>query len=427
MNLKSFFFQISRLSTLLCPVVLVLLLTSSPLQASGEDTPDELFSFPWLSDREQASGSWGGVRSEMEEKGILLDLSYTGELFSNLRGGLDTSDATFTRGSVDLAVTLDTEKLALWKGGRFFILGQSQHGNSLTDKHAGDYQVLSNIDANDFTQVSELWFEQGMAGDRLRFKIGKQDSNVDFCATDFGADFINSSFGFPVNIPLTTYPDPGLGAAVFTEPLEWLHLSGGIFDGEAKGGTSGFKTTFDGRGGALSLLQADLKLFGGSGGRLPGTWRVGIWHHSAGIREITRDPAPRRYSANHGLFLIADQVLFSENAADSDFQGLGTFLQLSWAPSDRNEVSLYSGGGFSYTGLLPGRETDVTAFGMARAVFSPRIDDLDGRTHETVCELFHRLQLTPWLSLQPEVQFIFNSGGNGRNTLVAGTRFEVIF
>jgi len=412
---------------LLSGLILSFLLFTALLHASEPGARDENYLLPLWVDRDQLTGSWGGIRSEFEEKGLLLELSYTGELFSNLRGGLDTSNATLFRGSVDFSVTLDVEKMGLWDDGQLVILTQSQHGNSLTDKHLGDYQVLSNIDSNDFTQVSEFWFEQSLYKDKLRFKIGKQDANTDFCASDYGADFINSSFGFPVNIPLTTYPDPGLGAALFAQPWERIGLSAGLFDGDAKGGTSGFGTSFDGKGGALSVLQANVGWKGGPRRRCPGTWRVGIWHHSDSVHEITRSATPTRYSSNHGAFLIIDQALFTEGGKHEVPQGLGAFLQMSWAPEDRNEVSCYTGGGLSYTGLLPGRDLDVTGLGVARAVFSDRIGDLDGRSHETAVEVFHRLQLTPWLSLQPELQFIFNPGGNGRNALAAGTRFELVF
>lgn len=421
-----FSYKISWFIIPLKAVAIALFYSNLLLGWESDPLPEEGLLQSWT-ERDYASGNWNGVRSSLEESGVLIDLSYTGEVFSNLRGGLDTSNATRYRGSVDLIVALDTERLGFWQGGSFFIYGLSQHGSGISERYVGDIQSVSNNDAHDFTQVNELWFEQNLLGDWLRLKIGKQDPSGDFCASDFGGDFINQAFTVPINIPMLNSPDTGLGASAFVEPLEWLTLSGGIFDGDAKAGTSGFSTTFDGEGGAFSVVQADIELFGDPGGGLPGTWRIGAWHHSDSFDEITLPPTTRQYSDNHGAYMVADQVLYEERVGTDDFQGLGAFLQLNWAPENRNEVSCYTGGGFSYTGLLPGRDLDVTAVGVARALFSRLVRDLDGRTHETAIELFHRFQATPWLSLQPEFQFIFNPGGDGRNAVVAGMRFEITF
>ncbi|MCX7399507.1 MAG: hypothetical protein NT138_17715 [Planctomycetales bacterium] len=46
-------------------------------------------------------------------------------------------------------------------------------------------------------------------------KLGKQDAKADFAFVDLGGDFINSSFGLIPTVPLATWPNPGMGAAVF--------------------------------------------------------------------------------------------------------------------------------------------------------------------------------------------------------------------
>jgi len=81
---------------------------------------------------------------------VALEYVYTGEVFTNTRGGINTNDATEYRGNLDLTATFDMESILGWKGGTFFLHGQNGHGRGITDRHVGDNQVLSNIDAPDF-------------------------------------------------------------------------------------------------------------------------------------------------------------------------------------------------------------------------------------------------------------------------------------
>ena len=102
-----------------------------PIEEEGIEPP------PWWEWR-QATGDWGGIRSDWEDEGVVIELIYKGEVFSNLRGGLNTHKATEYRGNIDLSLSLDTEALRLWKGGGFFIYGQNGHGNGITERHVGD-------------------------------------------------------------------------------------------------------------------------------------------------------------------------------------------------------------------------------------------------------------------------------------------------
>jgi porin len=76
---------------------------------------------------------------------------------------------------------------------------------------------------------------------------------------------------------------------------------------------------------------------------------------------------------------------------------------------------------------LAGFDSDTSFFSGA---YNPR------RTSETYVEATYQRQLTPWLQIQPDVQFVFNPGGgianpqtgNSRvgNELVAGLRANIL-
>ena len=65
-------------------------------------------------------------------------------------------------------------------------------------------------------------------------------------------------------------------------------------------------------------------------------------------------------------------------------------------------------------------------FAALNAQLSPRLNSV-GRTHEAVLEWFYKVPLTQWFSLQPDIQYIINPGGDGRDALAIGLRTVIAF
>jgi porin len=362
-----------------------------------------------------------GLHPWLDEQGIIIEMAYTGEAFSNLRGGLNTSGASEYRGNFDVTLTADAEKFGLGHGS-IFIYTQLGHGTGITEEHVGDAQTLSNLDACYLFQVSEYWIEQLFFDRQLRVKVGKQDSNADFVAVDYGEDFIGSSFAVIPTIPMPTFCCPALGVAAFWEPEDWISFGAGYYEGSPKGSTSGLNTAFDDHGGSFTISELALKTSFGAQKDMPGTYRFGGWYHSSDFEEVGDDAVTDTFAGNHGFYLAFDQKLYHEQ--DNSNQGLGTFFQFGWAPENRNEIDRYFGIGLSYVGLLPGCDEDVTGIGLAQALWSNRMDDV---TRESAIELFYKAQLTEFMSIQPDIQYIANPSGNGDDALAFGVRFEVVF
>ncbi|OYP28417.1 carbohydrate porin [Rhodopirellula sp. MGV] len=358
---------------------------------------------------------------------IVGEYIYTGEVFNNARGGLNTNDATLYRGNLDLVFTLDTEAAGLWSGGRLLVYANQFHGRTLSLEDVGDVQFYSNIEGDprpaDTFQLNEYWYEQVSADGRILTKVGKQDANADFAYVDLGGDFVHSSFGQIPTVPLPTWPNPGLGIAVIADVSDVLHLKGGIYDGTATtgpstGGRSGFESLGD--YGMMLLSEVLITSSLAEDEALTGAYRVGAWYHSDNFDDL-RPGATDPFRENYGMYLGIDQLLWLERCSDDSAQGLGVFFQFGWAPSDRNEIDLYLGGGLTYQGLAPGRPDDLFGVGIANAGF--RDQTLDP---ERAVELFYKFQLTPCSSLQPDLQYISNPAGSIDDALVIGLRTEVV-
>jgi porin len=218
------------------------------------------------------------------------------------------------------------------------------------------------------------------------------------------------------------------------EPTDWFFLGAGIYDAEGTGERAGFDTAFHSPDDSFTIVEVGarvkLDLFGQRG--LPGVYRVGGHYHSGQwsvfFNDLNGRLRPRSHRGNSGVYVVADQLLYREGEGDEECgQGLGAFFQFGWAPSEYNEITQHYGVGVQYTGLIPGRDSDVWGLGVHHVSLSGRVQSLEKRYSETAIETFYKFQVTDSVSIKPDLQYIVNPGGAGRDALVVGTRVEVAF
>ncbi len=376
-----------------------------------------------------ALGNLGGLRPWLDERGMTLEGFLLADLSRNFQGGVSTGRETI-RHLFEVSFTLATEPLLGFSGGTFFLDFQTQAGRHGTDLLVGDFQGFSNLDAPGFTALYELWYEQIFAAGRLRVKLGKIDASNEFAFVENGAEMLNSSAGFsPTTLGFTTYPNPATGAVLFGSPVDWLYFGGGIFDGATQAGsptgTRGPATFFGD--------PSDLLLVAEIGSRRPflesrrGRIAVGVTHHTGDFDRVDGSGLTEKGATSY--YLVLDRRLASRPGKPSPLQaagegpGLDGFLQLGSTSSRISPVDLHAGAGLRWTGYLSGREVDhfglmatwVRFSGPARAAGSY------SESYELACELFYRWHLTPWLRLQPDLQYIVNPGGNGLPDALVGT------
>ena len=403
--------------------------------AEGNSSPE---------DAAESVGILGFLPHQFHDGGFAFECIYTGETFTKARGGITSGRPTNYRSNLDLVGTLDTERIGWWDSGRFFVYGQNLSGRPLSATEVGDVQLFSNLDSTineterpSFTTVAEYWYEHFALDNRMRVKVGKQDANADFALSDLGGDFVHSSFELPPMIPLPTFPSQALGIASFYNVTETVALGFAVYDGTLPSGPQGVRWGFDtlGQNGAISLYQLEIKPQLGLNGELPSTVRTGYWYHSSNESWVEFDNVldPRTFQRNYGCYTTIDQMIWKEEFGSDNDQGLGVFFQFGWAPSNRNLLTEYYGGGLVYKGFVPGRDEDLLGLGIASARFSDhfRAAEANGGTEialsETAIELFYKALVGKSLSLQPDLQYIANPGGQYKDALLPGLRFEAIF
>ncbi|MFO1076509.1 MAG: carbohydrate porin [Planctomycetota bacterium] len=372
-------------------------------------------------------GDCAGGRTWLEEHGIEVAGGWTADWSAAWNGGLRNRA---TLGSLlDVNVGLDLERLAGIPHTLAFVDCYSIQGRDPSDD-VGDIQSFSNIQAPDTDQVAEAWIETAPA-DWLRCKFGKIDFNSEFAFTEEGGEFINSSAAVsPTIVGYPTYPDPATALLVFVTPAEVWYVGAGVFDGAGadgiRTGRHGFKGPFeDEQSDALfSVLEVGHSWAGGDSwgsGRLA----VGGWYHSA---RFTRFDSTTARGAS-GFYAVFDQRLWREDPTDAEStQGVGFTAQVAVTEDDVSAIALCVVAGVVWIGAIDDRDDDATGFLIAHAGLTD--DPAAGfQGDETAFELFYKLQLTPAISLKPDLQFIVDPGGDPTvdDALVGTLRFEFTF
>ncbi len=111
-------------------------------------------------------------------------------------------------GFITASLELDLKGLAGWPGVKVFANGFWIHGRGPSANFVGNLQLLSNIEATRSVKLYDMWLEQTAFDKRLPVRIGQEGANDELMVTQYGAVFLNSSFGFP-GLPAADLPSGG--------------------------------------------------------------------------------------------------------------------------------------------------------------------------------------------------------------------------
>lgn len=410
-----------------------------PPPAQGEE--------PSLWTRDTVSGDWGGVRTQLSQRGIDFDLTYTGEVFANLSGGLQRGAAY--EDLIRFQVDADLEKLIGWRGGSARVaVDQIDNGGRNAEDLVGALSDPSNIDARPTTRLLTLWVQREL-GDAGSARIGQLDASNDFLVSSTASGLINNTFAWAnivdVNLPGggPAFPLPAPGARLKLTPGRDIRALAAVFSGDPAGACrededpqvcNKHGTTFSFTGGALFLGEVQYWPHAASRPDIAqSSYKLGGFYHTGDFADQSRgngnngqivslavdDSDPLEHQGNWGVYGIVDHSVWRNGP-----RGVAVFWRGAVVPKDRNLVSWYMDGGFAVMGPLRARRHDTLAFGVAYSNISSDAANLDGirqrirgsafpiRNGETAFELTYKMQLAPWWTVQPDLQYIVHPGGN---------------
>ena len=342
------------------------------------------------------TGDWGRARSRLKDAGLEVGGDYTFEWSVALAG--DASKHGMARGLLSQYFTFDPQPCLGITGGQLFAQYFYRHGPNASAE-IGDIQGFSNLDAERLSKAGEFWYEQKLFRDHFRLKVGQVDANAEFAFVASASEFLNSSAGYsPTILGVPTYPNPRLSLNLFAYAATNYYIGGGVYGDSAEDGGS-FRHPF-------GIVEA--------GVTKPATHKWGTarlafggWHSSATLGRYDG----REQKGTSGFYAVAEQQLWGPQRRDpGNKQGLTLFAQYGFGDSQVSPVAHHAAVGLFYAGLISKRPNDSTGLRysyacLSRAAGSPFDKD------ESSLEWFYRVQITPAVSIKPDLQWIRNPGG----------------
>ncbi len=425
-------------------------------------------------------GDMLGLRKALNKAGISLNILETSEVLGNVSGG--------SRHSVEydcltqVILQMDTQRAFNWYGGTFNVSGLQLHGSNLSALSLYSLQTASGIESNRATRLWELWFDQkfGKSG-AFDVKIGQQSLDQEYMVSQNALLFVNTMFGWPM-VPSAdmpgggpAYPLSALGVRTRTRLTPALTLLTGVYNGSPASNNNddaqvvndhGVDFHFNGGALAIAELQYSYPSLGamvrpGKKEPLSRTYKLGAWYDTEKFGDQRWDDTglslanplssgnPKLHRGDYSIYGVADQMFWKSE--EDDDRNMSFFVRAMGTPwSNRNLVDFSLNAGITFNEPIKHRDDDAFGVGMGYAHVSSQAAALDRdtrlytssgypiRSGETYLETTYSYQLAPWCLLQPDFQYVFNTGAGVvnpnspsgekiKNEAVFGLRMNITF
>ncbi len=357
-------------------------------------------------------------------KPLTWAVAYTGDLWTNTRGGLKTGSAYLD--NLDVSLALDA---SVWGKpqltGNFYLL--YNNAATFSERYVGDALAISNIDAPEALRLYEAWL-QWQFSDALNLRMGLYDLNSEFDVADSRGLFIGSTHGIGID-----FSQSGLnGPSIFPATAFALRLGG------ERGDWNWRLAVLDAVPGnpdrpeqtAIRISDEEGALLVGEVGHRWGervSAFVGVWNYTEQFEEWTDGQGKVEFSnGNRGAYFGAEAQLGTGGQVTG-------FVRYGVAEARHNQFDQSLAMGLNASARFAGRTQDrigiaiarASASGAMRRAFALQAEPLN--RSETVIELTWRAPINHWLTLQPDLQWVINPGliPERENALALGLRFEI--
>jgi porin len=425
--------------------------------------------------RPRLTGDWGGLRDDLGEQGVVLDVDLLLTPQVNMSGGRSIGGNLW--GNVDYTLNLDTQKLGLWPGG--FLKFQADTGFGGNVFHDTAALVAVNTAAllpgvNDrTTALMNATLTQFLSPQFAVFlgKINTLDSSTEFYG-DYRTQFLNSATSFPMT--LEQVPISAFGGGILAIPREDILLSVTVLDPTGTPDNDHLGKAFSQGVLVVGDGKLTIKPFG-----LLGHQSVGFAWNDKQRFSLTQDPTnlatlllqerfPRlanpgptlerilaqsfpnllvpaqpanRSGSSWAMTYAFDQYLWQPDG--NPHHGIGVFFAFGASDGNPNPIQYSVLGGLGGKGVVPGRPDDTFGVAFARtqlsSAFLPFLRQrLNlGLQQEDALEMYYNIAVTPWLDVTADLQIINPALKRAQNELgqlanvdtavVAGARLRMRF
>jgi porin len=378
--------------------------------ASEDETPDFA--------AETLTGDWGGMRSAAAKNGFVWEGAVKVDTLRN-RGA--QRNGTRSVGHVDLKLTMDLEKAAGWSGTTAMLNVINDSGKGLAPNFINNQMGVTNIEvgAPTTTRLFQAWIQKSLFDDRLAILAGLYPVDSEFFTMESAGVFLGPQYGTPADLAQTK---SGTGPSIFNNSgfgirARWniaptVYAMGAVLDGVPNDPRFPKRTSVRFKKGEGSMSIAELGWLpeaDNEGFKGHAKAALGFWGYSAKVADQLDATQMRR---SQGGYVLGERTLL--NLAGEADRYLSGFARYTWTDGDSTAVENSLNLGLHLKGPVASRPDDIIGLAWTKA-------DLSGKwrsaqtdpTHraEQVTELTYRYAVTPFVALQPNLQFVKHPGG----------------
>lgn len=294
--------------------------------------------------------------------------------------------------------------------------------------HYEPVQGISNIAADNVVKLYQWSIQKELPEKGLSLYLGLFDFNSEFDCRQSSALFLNPSHGIGVDISQTGYAGPSIFPNLsFAFRLGWditdyLRLNSAVIDAVpgSPANPASSAIIFDNKDGFL--IANELQLTGAEKEPVAGYHKtaLGAWFYTAQEENLSATGDDH----NYGLYASTEKY-FGDFAAG--FNGAAIFLRGGFANNNLNSIEGYAGAGLL---LFPSVTAGIVktvgvsfAYGSVCNAYREINPGLSG--FELIGELTILFQPYEALSLQPDLQYVKNPLGLGKDVIFAGLRVQM--
>ncbi|WP_251977229.1 carbohydrate porin [Salinicola avicenniae] len=393
-------------------------------------------------------GDWGGERSALEEAGISFDFSYVGEAATVLDGGYYDSHVTKYADQFAAGANFDLERLFDIEGADFQITVTNRNGHSANERidHPGatvSGSLVQEVQGRGpVSRLTQFWYRQRLLDDALVIKLGRIPVGDDFGTIDsnfqnlaFGSDPLGNWGNNVYNWPISQW------AAVIRANIaeDWYAQLGAFNINDSNLENDGFDLRTSGSEGTMYPLEFG---FTPSPNGLDGAYKLGFYTSNVDNQAYGSRPASSTSDTNTGVYYVVQQQVTARDGNPD--RGLTLFTMGNANNGDTAGIDRYVSVGATYKGPFDARPQDDMGIGLAYLHVNDDVNDyidytnammagsatpLPRQGHEYDAELYYSFQLTGYLSLRPNLQYVANPSAvdSVENAWLFGTTLKANF
>ncbi|MFK3724297.1 carbohydrate porin [Pseudomonas monteilii] len=438
----------------LCMFFSIIVCSGGTVHAADALSPDS----PWM------LGDWGGLRSELQEKGYTFTLGYTGEVADNLGGGYSSHKTGRYSDQFVLGTTLDLEEILSLHDAEFQLTITDRNGQNLSQAGIGDPRTgtLSSVQEvsgrGQTWRLTQAWYRQGFFNGQLDVKVGRltvgedfgtfscRFQNLTFCGSqsgDWAGDII---YNWPVSqwgvrVKTRILPDTYLQVAAYEQNPSYLEIG------------NGFKLSGSGSRGFLLPVELIQKVQLGEQ-NLPGEYRIGVYRSTASADDVYRTSdglpqplstvGPKEHGSKYGGWLVAQQQVYQD--ADFNGRGLTLFALATFHDKATSFIDHYYSVGAFYSAPFDSRPSDEIGIAASTVHVNSRVHKRQKLSNQVAgnfeyndpnyippqrlehnFEVYYGFALTKWLTVRPNIQLVRSPGGVNEvsDAWVAGLKLDM--